>query len=150
MAGQISPNNVTPTSLLGSLTCRKAATRDRWLYFPSEGRRAEDFFARKIRWLRPGLNPQTWVPEASMLTTRPEEATYIVPTCVNNNLTLPTTRVTAPKTVIYLATYVFLNVTDQVSCQPIHSNIYNRNSEINPLVPELFFKFLHTLYLKCE
>jgi hypothetical protein len=30
-----------------------------------------DFFARKIRQLRPGLNPQSWVPEASMLTTRP-------------------------------------------------------------------------------
>ena len=25
----------------------------------------------KIQWLRPGLNPQTGVPEASMLTTRP-------------------------------------------------------------------------------
>ena len=25
----------------------------------------------KIQRLRPGLNPQTWVPEASMLTTRP-------------------------------------------------------------------------------
>ena len=41
------------------------------LYFPSEGRHAEDFYARKIQRLRPGLNPQTWVPEASMLTTRP-------------------------------------------------------------------------------
>jgi hypothetical protein len=39
----------------------------RRLYFPSEGRRAEDFFARKIRRLRPGLNPRTWVPEASTL-----------------------------------------------------------------------------------
>jgi hypothetical protein len=29
------------------------------------------FFARKIRLFRPGLNPQTWVPEASMLTARP-------------------------------------------------------------------------------
>jgi hypothetical protein len=56
--------------LLGSLTCRKAATWDRWLYFPSEGKYAEDFFARKIRRLRPGLNPRTRVPEASMLTTR--------------------------------------------------------------------------------
>jgi hypothetical protein len=27
----------------------------RWLYFPSEGRHAEDFFARIIRWLQPGL-----------------------------------------------------------------------------------------------
>jgi hypothetical protein len=29
------------------------------------------FVARKIRRLQPGLKPQTWVPEASMLTTRP-------------------------------------------------------------------------------
>jgi hypothetical protein len=29
------------------------------------------FVARKIRRLQPGLNPQTWVPEASMLATRP-------------------------------------------------------------------------------
>ena len=41
------------------------------LYFPSEGRRAEDFFARKIRRLRPGLNPRTRVPKASTLTSRP-------------------------------------------------------------------------------
>jgi hypothetical protein len=46
---------------------------DRLVYFPSEGRRARDFFARKIRLLRPGLNPQTWVPEASALTTRPQK-----------------------------------------------------------------------------
>jgi hypothetical protein len=45
-------------------------TWDRRLYFPSEGRHAEDFFARKIRRLQPGLNPRTWVPEASTLTTR--------------------------------------------------------------------------------
>jgi hypothetical protein len=36
-------------------------------YFPSEGRRADDFFALKIRWLQPGVNPQTWVPKASTL-----------------------------------------------------------------------------------
>ena len=29
------------------------------------------FTPEKIQRLRPGLNPQTWVPEASMLTTRP-------------------------------------------------------------------------------
>ena len=42
-------------------------TWDQRLYFPSEGRRAEDFFALKIRRLRPGLNPWTWVPKASTL-----------------------------------------------------------------------------------
>ena len=30
-----------------------------------------NFTPVKIERLRPGLNPQTWVPEASMLTTRP-------------------------------------------------------------------------------
>ena len=34
---------------------------------PSEGRRAEDFFALKIRWLRQSLNPRTWVIKASTL-----------------------------------------------------------------------------------
>jgi hypothetical protein len=35
------------------------------IYFPSEGRRAEDFYRPiKIRRLRPGLNPRTWVSEA--------------------------------------------------------------------------------------
>jgi hypothetical protein len=33
----------------------------------TEGRRAEDFFALKIRRLRPGANPRTWVPKASTL-----------------------------------------------------------------------------------
>ena len=56
-----------PRNFQGSLTCRKSATWGRRLYFPSEGRRAEDFFARKIQRLRPGLNPRSWVPEASML-----------------------------------------------------------------------------------
>jgi hypothetical protein len=39
-------------------TCRTPATWDRRLYFSSEERSAEDFFARKIRRLRPGLNPR--------------------------------------------------------------------------------------------
>ena len=42
-------------------------TWDRLLYFPSEGRRAEDFLALKMRRLRPGLNPRTWVLKASTL-----------------------------------------------------------------------------------
>jgi len=59
---RILPKVATSTSILGSFTCRKFTTWDRRLYFPSKGRRAEDFFARKIRRLRPGLNPQTRVP----------------------------------------------------------------------------------------
>ena len=57
---------------LGSFRCSKAGTWDILFYFPSEGRRTEDFLdARKIQRLWPGLNPRTRVPVASMLTTRP-------------------------------------------------------------------------------
>ena len=38
------------------------------------------FMPVKIQRLRPGLNPQTWVPEASMLTTRPPKPSYTIHT----------------------------------------------------------------------
>ena len=60
------------TEVLGSFTCRKAGIWDRFFHFASEGRHAEDYSdTRKIQRLRPGSNPRTRVPEASMLTTRP-------------------------------------------------------------------------------
>jgi hypothetical protein len=37
----------------------------------------KDFFARKIRRLRPGSNPRSWAPAASMLTTRPPKITLL-------------------------------------------------------------------------
>jgi hypothetical protein len=39
--------------------------------FTSPPKEGMPFVARKIRRLQPGLNPRTWVPEASMLTTKP-------------------------------------------------------------------------------
>jgi hypothetical protein len=44
----------------GYFTCRKATTWDRQLYFPSEGRRAENFFRLKNPM---DANPRTWVPK---------------------------------------------------------------------------------------
>jgi hypothetical protein len=44
-------------SVQGSFTCRKSTTWDRWLYFPSEGRRAEDFFALKNPTASAGFEP---------------------------------------------------------------------------------------------
>jgi hypothetical protein len=53
---------------LGFFTCHKAGTWYILFYFPSERRHTEDFSdARKIQRLRPGLNPRTRVPVASML-----------------------------------------------------------------------------------
>ena len=74
---RILPKVATSTSLLGSFTRHKFTTWDRRLYFLSEGRRAEDFFVRKIRRLRPGLNPRIWVPEASTLTSRPPKPLFL-------------------------------------------------------------------------
>ena len=69
IADDFLPENARlPRNIQGSFTCRKSTTWDRWLYFPSEGRCAEDFFRPvKIRRIRPGLNPRTWVPKASTL-----------------------------------------------------------------------------------
>ena len=64
----ILPEIATSTSTQGSFTCRKSATRDPRLYFPSEGRCAEDFFRPEKSWrLRPGLNPRTWVVKGNTL-----------------------------------------------------------------------------------
>jgi hypothetical protein len=63
MAGQFVVRFRLPPKSQGSFTCRKSATWDRRLYFPSEGRHAVDLFARKIRRLRPGSIPRSWVPE---------------------------------------------------------------------------------------
>jgi hypothetical protein len=65
MAGQFGLRFRLPRKPQGSFTCRKSATWDRRLYFPSEGR------------LRPSSNPRSWVPEASMLTTRPPKSPCI-------------------------------------------------------------------------
>jgi hypothetical protein len=69
MAGQFGLRFWLPHKSKGYFTCCKSATLD--YSSLSEGRHAVDFFTPKIRWLRLGLNPQSWVPEASMLTTRP-------------------------------------------------------------------------------
>jgi hypothetical protein len=61
----ILPKCRLPSNIWGSFTCRKSTTWGRRLYFPSEGRHAGDFSPWKIRRLRQGLNPWTWVIQAS-------------------------------------------------------------------------------------
>jgi len=90
--GEKLPKVANSTSFLGSFTCRKLTTWDRRLYFPSEKRRVEDFFVPKIRRLRPDLNPRTWVPEASTLTSRPPKPLRIS-WCIPNSTFTHTLRV---------------------------------------------------------
>jgi hypothetical protein len=61
------PKVTASTSLLGSFTCRKARHGTDGFTSPPKERVPRIFFARKIRRLRPGLNPRTWVPKASTL-----------------------------------------------------------------------------------
>jgi hypothetical protein len=64
----------------GNFTQMPTSTLHLWIFYlpqsydmgqaallPSEGKRAKNFFALKIRRLRPDANPQTWVPKASTL-----------------------------------------------------------------------------------
>jgi len=66
----------------------KLTTWDRRLYFPSEGRRAEDFFALKIRWLWQGLNLRTWVPKASTLPLDHRSCSLLWHTTLGNQLSM--------------------------------------------------------------
>ena len=50
-------NDRLPRSIQESFTCRKSTTWDQRLYFPSEGRRAEDFFALKNPTASAGFEP---------------------------------------------------------------------------------------------
>jgi hypothetical protein len=67
MAERILPKVATSTLLLGYFTCRKARHgTDGFTSPPKEGV-LRIFFARKIRRIRPGFNPRTWVLNTSTL-----------------------------------------------------------------------------------
>jgi hypothetical protein len=121
MAGQSGLRFRLPRKSQGSFTCRKSATWDRRLYFPSEGRHAVDFFARKIRRLRPGFNPRSWIPEASMLTTRPPKP--LSNSVYSNTLRSPKPHTTSINSNLNEARYIWnmLCVVARVSCRTNYS-----------------------------
>ena len=53
----LSENARLPRNIQGSFTCRKSTTWVKRLYFTSEGRRAEDFFALKNPTVSAGFEP---------------------------------------------------------------------------------------------
>jgi hypothetical protein len=56
--------------IYGSFTCRKATTWNRRLYFPSEERRAEDFFRPKNPTALAGCEPANLGTEGQQATSR--------------------------------------------------------------------------------
>ena len=68
----ILPENARlPRNIHGSFTCRKSMTWDRRLYFPSEGRRAENFFALKNPTVSGGFEPANLGTKGQHATSRP-------------------------------------------------------------------------------
>jgi hypothetical protein len=67
----ILPTMATSMPLQGSFTWRKSATWDRRLYFPSEGRRAEDLFALKNPTASAGCEPANLGTKGQHTTSRP-------------------------------------------------------------------------------
>ena len=69
----ILPENARlPRNIQGSFTCSKSTTRDKRLYFPSEGRRAEDFFfALKNPTASAGFEPTNLGTKGQHATSRP-------------------------------------------------------------------------------
>ena len=69
---RIFPENARlPRNIQGSFTCRKSTTCDKRLYFPSEGRRTEDFFALKNPTASAGVEPANLVTKGQHATSRP-------------------------------------------------------------------------------
>ena len=68
----ILPENAwLPCNIQGSFTCWKSMTWDKRLYFPSEGRRAEDFFALKNPTASAGFEPANLGTKGQHATSRP-------------------------------------------------------------------------------
>ena len=68
----ILPENARlPSNVQGSFTCHKSTTWDKRLYFPSEGRRAEDFFALKNPMASAGFEPSNLGTKGQHATSRP-------------------------------------------------------------------------------
>ena len=68
------PENVRlPRNIQGSFTCRKSTTWGKRLYVPSEGRRAEDFFAPKNPTASAGFEHTNLGTKGQHITSRPQK-----------------------------------------------------------------------------
>ena len=68
---RIFPENARlPRNIQGSFTCRKSTTWDKRLYFPSEGRLADDFFALKNPTASAGFEPANLGTKGQHVTSR--------------------------------------------------------------------------------
>ena len=77
----ILPENARlPRNIQGSFTSRKSTTWDKRLYFPSEGRRAEDFFVLKNPTASAGFEPTNLGTKGQHATSRPPKPSTLLVT----------------------------------------------------------------------
>jgi hypothetical protein len=74
---RILPKCRLPRNIWGSFTCRKSTTWNRRLYFPSEGRRAGDFFALKNPTASTGFEPANLGTRGQHASSRPPKPLHI-------------------------------------------------------------------------
>ena len=72
-----------PRSIQESFTCRKSTTWDRRLYFPSEVRRAENFFALKNPTASAGFEPANLGIKGQHATSRPPKPLSLTFNCLD-------------------------------------------------------------------
>ena len=84
-------NDRLPRNIQGSFRCRKSTTWDKRPYFPSEGRRAEDFFALKNPTASAGFEPANLFTKGQHATSRPPKlySNFIVTYVVNERANIP-------------------------------------------------------------
>jgi len=70
-------------AIWGSFTCRKATTWDRQLYFPSERRRAEEFFRPKNPTASAGCEPANLGTKGQHATSRPPKPLTLYLHCLS-------------------------------------------------------------------
>ena len=76
--GILPENARLPRNIQGSFTCHKSTTWDKRLYLPSEGRRAEDFFALRNPTASAGFEPANLGTKGQHGTPRPPKPLSLI------------------------------------------------------------------------
>ena len=89
----ILPENAQlPRNILGSFTCRKSTTWDKRFYFPSEGKRAEDFFPLKNPTASAGFELANLGTKGQHASSRPPKPLFIINYYSTNFIVFPNFR----------------------------------------------------------
>ena len=134
----ILPENARiPRNIQGSFTCRKSMTWDRRLYFPSEGRLAEDFFTLKNPTASVGFEPTN-------LGTKGQHATSRPPKPLTNPLLFPS----CDSHIVEVKRRITWNYTQAVKSARVYFMVHSdtcfwRNGNGNTGVRNVHFLLIH-------